>query len=233
MKLIFANMKMNLSLNQIKDYIENTKTIKNDIIVIPSNIYLSYFIDNNYNVGIQNICKFDDGAYTGEVSAQQVKSMNVEYTLIGHSERRHIFNETLEDVKIKVKKALENDLKVILCIGETKEEKDKNLTEKILKEQIISALQDIDISNIIIAYEPVYSIGTGIIPTNEEIFNTTKYIKEVVYDLCKKDVNVLYGGSVNDKNIKELNLIENVSGFLIGGASLIPSKLQTILEETK
>lgn len=233
MKMLLANMKMNLSLEQINDYIERTRDFKDDIIVIPSSIYIPYFIKNNYRVGIQNISRFDNGAYTGDVSASQVKSMGVDYTLIGHSERRNIFNESLDDVRNKVIKALENNLKVILCIGESLEQKNNNLTEKVLNEQITSALDDIDISNIIIAYEPIYSIGTGIIPTNEEIENVTSYIKKVVKELHNKDIDVLYGGSVNDKNIQSLKTIDNVSGFLIGGASLDPNKLLTMLNEVR
>lgn len=233
MKMLLANMKMNLSLEQINDYIERTRDFKDDIIVIPSSIYIPYFIKNNYRVGIQNISRFDNGAYTGDISASQVKSMGVDYTLIGHSERRNIFNESLDDVRNKVIKALENNLKVILCIGESLEQKNNNLTEKVLNEQITSALDGIDISNIIIAYEPIYSIGTGIIPTNEEIENVTSYIKKVVKELHNKDIDVLYGGSVNDKNIQSLKTIDNVSGFLIGGASLDPNKLLTMLNEVR
>lgn len=233
MKLLVANMKMNLFLEQINDYIERTKDFKDEIIVIPSSIYIPYFIKNNYNTGIQNISSFDNGAYTGEVSASQAKSMNINYTLIGHSERRNIFNESLNDVREKVLKALENDLKIILCIGESLEEKNNNLTEKVLYEQIVSSIKDVDISNIIIAYEPIYSIGTGIVPTIDEIEKVTSYIKKVVKELHNKDIDVLYGGSVNDKNIKDLKTIDNVSGFLIGGASLDPNKLLTMLNEVR
>ena len=231
---IFANMKMNLSFDEIKDYIDKTKKIKDKFVVIPSSIYIPYFKDNNYNVGIQNISKFDNGAFTGDISISQVKSLGVDYVLIGHSERRHIFNETLEDINIKMIKSKEKDIKIILCIGETKEQRDNNLTNDILKEQIESAFKNIDnIDNIIIAYEPVWSIGTGLIPTTDEIFDTTNYIKQVINNLYNKNIDVLYGGSVNENNIKNLNSINNLSGFLVGGASLKPDKLYKMIEETE
>ena len=231
---IFANMKMNLSFDEIKDYIDKTKEIKDKFVVIPSSIYIPYFKDNNYNVGIQNISKFDNGAFTGDISISQVKSLGVDYVLIGHSERRHIFNETLEDINIKMMKSKEKDIKIILCIGETKEQRDNNLTNDILKEQIESAFKNIDnIDNIIIAYEPVWSIGTGLIPTNDEIFDTTNYIKQVINNIYNKNIDVLYGGSVNENNIKNLNSINNLSGFLVGGASLKPDKLYKMIEETE
>ena len=231
---IFANMKMNLSYNEIKDYINQTKEFKDNFVVIPSSIYIPYFKENNYHIGIQNISKYDNGAYTGDISTTQVKSLDIDYVLIGHSERRLVFNETLEDINTKMIKSKEQDLKIILCIGETKKQKIEGLTKQVLKEQIESAFKNINsISNIIIAYEPVWSIGTGIIPTNDDIFDITNYIKQIINNIYNKDIDVLYGGSVNEKNIKDLNLISNLSGYLIGGASLNPNKLYKIIEETK
>lgn len=232
MKKIFANMKMNLTLDEIKNYINDTSSFKKDFVVIPTSIYIPYFIDNNYIVGIQDISKFDNGAYTSNVSAKQVKSMGIDYTLIGHSERRNVFNETLEDVNLKVKKGLENNLKIVLCIGEKLEQKDNY--KEILEEQILTAFEGVDkIDDIIIAYEPVWSIGTGLTPTNEEIETITDYIKSVVNKKYNKDIDVLYGGSVNEKNIESLNTINNVSGFLVGGASLNKDKIYKIIESTK
>lgn len=231
---IFANMKMNLSYDEIKNYIENTKEFKDKFVVLPSNIYIPYFKENNYNIGIQNISKYENGAYTGDISIKQVKSLGIHYVLIGHSERRHIFNETNEDINIKMIKTKNENLKIILCIGETKEQKDIGLTKQVLKEQIESAFKNInDINNIIIAYEPVWSIGTGNVPSNDDIFGTTNYIKQVISNIYNKDINVLYGGSVNEKNISELNKIKNLSGFLVGGASLDSNKLYKMIEETE
>ena len=231
-KLLFSNMKMNLSYLEVLQYIEKTKDYKDKFVVIPSNIYIPYFIKNNYNVGIQNISEYNNGAYTGEISSSQVKSIGVNYVILGHSERRKLFNETNEIIKNKLTKCLDNDLKVILCIGETKEEKESNKTNNIIREEL-NILSDIDITNIIIAYEPIWAIGTGVVPTNTEIENITNYIKNIVFDICKKDIKVLYGGSVNEKNISNLSTINNVSGFLIGGACIDYKKMIEIIEKVK
>ena len=174
---------------------------------------------------------YENGAYTGEISASQVKSMNINYAIIGHSERREYFEETDNIINKKIKLGIENNLKIILCIGETLNHKENNQTNEILKKQIVEGLKDIkDINNIIIAYEPIWSIGTGLIPTNDEIYDTTNFIKEEINRLYNKDIMVLYGGSVNDENINVLSEINNLSGFLVGGASLKPDKLKRIKE---
>ena len=234
MTKIYANMKMNLTYEEVKNYIENTKEIKDSFVVIPSNIYIPYFIENKYNVGIQNISKYDNGAYTGEVSAKQAKSIGCNYTIIGHSERRNLFNETNEEVNKKIVKALENDLKVILCIGDNIEKKNNYLTKEVLKKQIESCLKDIkNIDNIILAYEPIWSIGTGLIPKIEELESITLYIKEVINNLYNKDITLLYGGSVNENNIKEIDFVRNINGYLVGGASLDPIRLNKMIEEVQ
>jgi triosephosphate isomerase len=169
------------------------------------------------------------------VSASQVSSMGVKYAIIGHSERRQLFNETDTVVNKKVLLGIKNKLNIILCIGETKEEKDMLKTDRILKRQLINALRDVDnkdIKNIIIAYEPIWSIGTGNVPENKEISTITSYIKGIVNNLYHEDIDipVLYGGSVNEKNIEELNKINEISGVLVGGASLKADKLKKIKE---
>lgn len=236
-KIVVANLKMNLNLEQIKLYINEIDGLinSNRVIICPSYIYIPYFLNKNYLVGTQNIASTEDGAYTGEVSASQVSSMNIPYTIVGHSERRSIFNETSVEVNKKVKLALSNNLKVILCIGETKEEKDNGLTNSVLSLQLKESLLEIDanlLENVIIAYEPVWSIGTGNIPTNEDIIEITNYIKSTVNNIYNNLVNipVLYGGSVNEKNIFQLNEINEIDGVLVGGASLSSSKLNIIKE---
>ncbi len=236
-KIVVANLKMNLNLEQIKLYINEIDGLidSNRVIICPSYIYIPYFLNKNYLVGTQNIASTEDGAYTGEVSASQVSSMNIPYTIVGHSERRSIFNETSVEVNKKVKLALSNNLKVILCIGETKEEKDNGLTNSVLSLQLKESLLEIDnnlLENVIIAYEPVWSIGTGNIPTNEDIIEITNYIKSTVNNIYNSLVNipVLYGGSVNEKNIFQLNEINEIDGVLVGGASLSSSKLNIIKE---
>lgn len=231
-KIIVANMKMNLHFDEINNYLNEFKNYNTSgLVFCPPSIYLPYFLNSNYEVGIQNYAMYENGAYTGEISASQVKSMNINYAIIGHSERREYFEETDNIINKKIKLGLENNLKIILCIGETLNHKENNQTKEILKKQIVEGLKDIkDINNIIIAYEPIWSIGTGLIPTNDEIYDTTNFIKEEINRLYNKDIMVLYGGSVNDENINVLSEINNLSGFLVGGASLKPDKLKRIKE---
>lgn len=236
-KIVVANLKMNLTVIEISNYLEEIKDIINSkrVVICPTNIYLPYFLKKKYSVGIQNIAETEEGAYTGEVSASQVSSMGVKYAIVGHSERRQLYNETDTVVNKKVLLGIKNKLTIILCIGETKEEKDMLKTDRILKRQIINALRDIDnkeIKNIIIAYEPIWSIGTGNVPMNKDISTITMFIKGIVNNIYHEEIDmpVLYGGSVNEKNIEELNKIEEISGVLVGGASLKPEKLEKIKE---
>lgn len=236
-KIVVANLKMNLTVTQISNYLEDIKEVINSkkVVICPTSIYLPYFLKNRYSVGIQNIAVTEEGAFTGEVSASQVSSMGIKYAIVGHSERRQLFNETDTEINKKVLLGIKNNLTIILCIGETKEEKDMLKTDKILKRQLINDLRDIDnkdIKNIIIAYEPIWSIGTGNVPENKEIITITKYIKGIVNNIYHEeiDIPVLYGGSVNEKNIEELNKINNISGVLVGGASLKADKLKKIKE---
>lgn len=231
-KIIIANLKMNLSLDEIKNYINVVKDIDpKRFIVCPTNIYIPYFNNELYGVGLQNISEYNNGAYTGEVSAEQAKSMNIPYTIIGHSERRNIFNETNEIIANKIAVATKNNIKVIFCIGEKIEERESLKTKEVLVEQL-KALQSRENDDIIIAYEPVWAIGTSLIPSNEDIDDAIKTIKEESLKYGLKDVKVLYGGSVNLKNIKLLN--ETLSdGFLIGGCSLDPENMLKIVEITE
>lgn len=234
-KLVVGNMKMNLNASDINKYLKaiEKKEYNKQVVFCPSNIYLPYFINNKYGVGIQNIAAYESGAYTGEVSADQVANMKIDYAIIGHSERREYFFETDDVVRKKVDLALQSNLKVILCIGETEKERDSLNTYKVLKRQITSGIKGIDSTyykNITIAYEPVWSIGTGKTPTNTEIEDTITFIKKIVDDLIKVDIRVLYGGSVNDENIENLNIIPNVGGYLVGGASTKPEKFKKIIE---
>lgn len=234
-KIVAFNFKMNLDYKDVKAYLANIKNKINDksVIFCPSSLFLPYFISDEYSIGAQNISEFDNGAHTGEISCSQLKSIGATYTIIGHSERRQTQKEDDLLINAKVKKALENNLNVILCIGETKEEYDMLRTTRVLKREIVNGLKDIDIDkleNVIIAYEPIWSIGTGLVPTNDEISKTIDFIIETTQNTYKFEPKVLYGGSVNEKNIENLNLIENVSGFLIGGASLDSNKVLKIKE---
>lgn len=218
-KLLVGNMKMNLNKEEINSYLEKINKIHSkDVVICPSNIYIPYFVNNDYGVGVQNVFYEDKGAYTGEISPSQVKSMGVNYVILGHSERRFYFKENEELLNKKIKKSLENDLKVIYCIGENKTELEEGYTKEILKRELNILKEYPCEENLIIAYEPIWSIGTGIIPNNETIYEIIKFIKDHLKE-THPNIKVLYGGSVDDKNIQELNKIENVDGFLVGGAS--------------
>lgn len=236
-KIVVANMKMNLTIEEISEYLKviNKEVTSKRVIFCPTSIYIPYFLKHDYSVGIQNTFIHESGAYTGEISPKQAALMGINYTIIGHSERRLYFKETDSLIAEKVKDAVNNNLGVILCIGETLEEKNMLKTNRILKRQLINALRDLEkemIDNIVIAYEPVWSIGSGKVPSNKEIESIVEYIKMIVKEAMDYDnIPVLYGGSVNEKNIKELNKMKSIVGFLIGGASTDANKMLTIIEE--
>ena len=232
-KLIVGNIKMNMRFGELSNYLNQFKMIKNkNVVLCPSYIYIPYFLNYDFSVGSQNVCRDLDGNYTGEVSARQLASIGVKYTIIGHSERRIKLNETDSDINKKIKSAIDYKLKVILCIGETDEEKRLLKKDRVLKRQIRDALFNIkDLSNIIIAYEPIWSIGTNNIPTNDELEKTITYIKELVYDIYKINIKVIYGGSINEKNILKFKTIKNLDGFLIGSASINPNQFIEIINK--
>ena len=230
-KVLIGNFKSYMTFGDIKNYLRiiDNKIKHKNVILCPSNIYIPYFIDNGFNVGIQNICYNDN--CTGEITPVQAKSMGVKYSIIGHSERRIQFNEDDLIVNKKVIKSLNNELKVILCIGETEEEKELLKTNAVIKRQLKNDLRGVtDSSNLIIAYEPVWAIGTNKIPSNKDIRAIVSYIKNLSKELYNLDVKVVYGGSVNKNNIKLLNEIDNLDGFLIGKASTEANEFLELVE---
>ena len=235
-KLVVGNLKMNLNFAEIADYLKivNSKINSPHVVICPTSIYIPYFLNNNYRVGLQNIGWVDSGAYTGEISPKQASSMGISYAIIGHSERRHYFNESDELINQKIIAALKNELRVIVCVGETLEERESLKTESIIKTQVINALKNLksqQLDEIIVAYEPIWAIGTNRTPSNQEIEKTLDYIKSTVNSYFNySDIKVLYGGSVNEKNIEELNQIKNVDGYLVGGASTKPDSFFKIIE---
>tara|TARA_B100001093_G_scaffold514650_1_gene589163 strand:- start:4 stop:582 length:579 start_codon:yes stop_codon:yes gene_type:complete len=179
-------------------------------------------------VGAQNCHENENfGAFTGGINASMLKSVGAKYVIIGHSENREA-GETNNLINRKIRSALNSGLKVIFCIGETLKEKKKKVTKQVLNKQIKLGLNNIkNKKDVLIAYEPVWSIGTGLIPKANDLFNTINFIKQI-----NKKFKVLYGGSVNPKNIKKLKLINNIDGFLIGGASQNPNKFIDIIKKT-
>lgn len=180
-------------------------------------------------IGAQNMNDASEGAYTGEIAASMLKSAQAKFVILGHSERRHYFRESLDFIHKKVKKGLEEGLSVILCIGETLEQRESSQTNEILKEQLTTALKDIpskSLKPLILAYEPVWAIGTGKSATPDQAEQVHQYLRELLEQEYGKRVakatRILYGGSVNGDNAKELLEKENIDGALVGGASLKP-----------
>ncbi len=185
----------------------------------------------NLRIGAQNLFYEDEGAYTGEISGKMLKSYNVDYVIIGHSERRNIFHETDEMVNKKIKAALRNDLKPIVCVGEHLEERESGKTNELLDTQVKAAFAGIsaaDMKKIVIAYEPIWAIGTGRTASAEQADEACGFIRSLIKDLYGENVSeairIQYGGSVKPENIDELLAKENIDGALIGGASLDPEK---------
>jgi len=183
---------------------------------------------SNIEVGAQNCHEKDSyGPFTGSVNSKMLKNVGAKYVIVGHSENRQA-GETDKLINQKIKSALRSGLKVIFCIGETLSQKRKKITNKVLNKQIKLGLNKIrNNSKVLVAYEPVWSIGTGVIPKSNELFTTINFIKKKI-----KKSKVLYGGSVNPKNINELKSIINIDGFLVGGASQDPKKFIDIIKKT-
>jgi triosephosphate isomerase len=234
MKLVIGNFKMNLTLEEINDYISFFKDKRLDnVIFAPSSIYLLKFTQNGLITASQDVSFADSGAYTGDISASQLKSIGVSYSIIGHSERRKYYDDD-KYVNDKLKQLLKQEIVPILCIGETKEEKDNGVTLDVLKKEIDDAFKDInELDNIIIAYEPIWSIGTGVIPTNDDINTTISFIKDYVKKKYNTDNKVLYGGSVSNKNINELENIDVVDGYLVGGCSIKKDDFYALIGSVK
>lgn len=233
-KYVIANLKMNLTAKDISSYLKilNDKMFVSNVVICPTSIYIPYFLNHSYDVGIQNIYCENFGSFTGEVSPLQVHSMGIRYVIVGHSDRR-VMGEDDNLINKKICLALENKLKVIFCVGETLEEREMLKTDKVLKRQIIRGLRGLSkkqLQNILIAYEPVWAVGTNELPENREISDCIEFIKSI----CKNNLEaipfILYGGSINEKNISLLNKIENVDGFLIGSSSCDAKKLLKIIE---
>ena len=193
----------------------------------------------SYVLGAQNVYWEDKGAFTGEVSAEMLISCNVSHVIIGHSERRQLFGETNETVNKRTMKALSSGLTPIMCIGETIEQRNNDETLAILREQLMVGLNEINSENInkmIFAYEPVWAIGTGERAEPNQIAEAHHAIRNVLTDAGATDaasIPILYGGSVNGNNVKELLKIKEVNGYLIGGASLDAKEFVSIIHQTE
>ena len=247
-KVIAGNWKMNKLPNEAIDFIDRltplVKDTKNEVVVCVPYTDLFYALltaqGTNIKIGAQNMHFEEKGAYTGEVSAQMLKSIGVEYVIIVHSERRQYFNETDETVNKKVKTAFKHELKPIVCVGETLEQREAGKAEEIITNQTEKALEgltDEQVQNTIIAYEPIWAIGTGKTATSEDANNAIKAIRDKICQIYGQNVGksiiIQYGGSVKSANCKELFTTSDIDGGLVGGASLDPEEFAKIINYDK
>jgi triosephosphate isomerase len=243
---IAGNWKMNLTLAgsielavELRKLLVDVKDI--DIAVFPPSLYLHAVADqlrgSNIGFGTQNVYHKEKGAFTGEISTGMLVDLGAKYVILGHSERRHILHETNEDVNLKVAAALASNLTPIVCVGELLEEREAGSTEAVVKNQIEGSFANISAENIkkcVIAYEPVWAIGTGKVATPEQAEEVHLAIRKLLEQKYNKEaaesVRIQYGGSVNDENAKEILAKPNVDGALVGGASLKAGQFAKIVK---
>tara|TARA_B100001123_G_C14992803_1_gene900269 strand:+ start:110 stop:862 length:753 start_codon:yes stop_codon:yes gene_type:complete len=235
---MFGNIKTIKSINKVIRISKLRKFSRAKIIYCPPYTLIDSFIKKlkktNINVGAQNCHQSNlDGPFTGSINSKMIKNLGCKYVIIGHSENR-INGDSDKIINIKIKSCLSNNLKVFFCIGENLKQKRDKKTKMILSNQIIKGLSKIkNIKNVLIAYEPVWSIGTGSILKNSELTENILYIKKLIKKKFKnKNIKILYGGSVNPGNIKNLSEIDQIDGFLIGGASQNSNKFIDIIKKT-
>ncbi len=235
-KIIAGNWKMNYSVNQAEDFVDSIKNSINtnevDVVICPNFVSLdriSEAIDGtNIMLGAQNVYFEDKGAYTGETSVDMIAAVGARYCIVGHSERRGYFAETDEIVNKKAKKLLEKDIYPIVCVGESLEEREANKQFEIVESQVKGSLDGIEkemiASKVVIAYEPIWAIGTGKTATAEQANEMCKYIRGVISNMYDEDtaskVRIQYGGSVKPSNANEILNMSDIDGALVGGASL-------------
>jgi len=209
---------------------------KTEVVIAPPSIFLLLareHLRKGIEVAAQNVFDKSNGAFTGEISAEQLKDSGISWTLAGHSERRVILREDDAFVASKTKAALDAGLKVILCVGETLEQREGNKTIEVVESQLNAVSERTkDWGNIVIAYEPVWAIGTGKVASTEQAQEVHAFIRKWLSSKISKetsaDTRIIYGGSVNDKNCKDLAKQEDIDGFLVGGASLKPAFIDII-----
>ena len=242
--VIGGNWKMNLLPSDVHAYAEELKKYiscdENTVVFVAPSFVMLQCASESFNgtgisVAAQNVSEFDKGAYTGEVSAKQLYDMGISYVIAGHSERRTVYGETDACVNAKVLKILENSMQPVLCVGESEEIRDKGETENLIATQLKAGLEGVsaeDICKVIIAYEPIWAIGTGKTATALQAEEVCRFIRSVLFKLYGEKANcvsVIYGGSMNADNASELLAAPNIDGGLIGGASLDPKSFANII----
>ncbi|MGB4440535.1 MAG: triose-phosphate isomerase [Sedimentibacter sp.] len=248
--LVAGNWKMNNDVETSLELVEKLKTLSKgfnadvDVLICPPFVAL-YSVKQSLNgssikLGAQNMHFEDHGAYTGEVSPLMLKNMGVDYVIVGHSERRQYFNETDETVNKKLIAALKYNLNPILCVGETLEQRENGIEKETVKNQINKAFADINKQNaekIIIAYEPIWAIGTGKTATSEQANEMAAFIRASISDIYDSELSekiiIQYGGSVNADNANEILSQSDIDGALVGGASLTADKFLEIINYAK
>ncbi len=240
--LVVGNWKMNKTKHEVIAFLDAVANYdfgeKNTVVIAPPSPYLYLFEDRlRYSkilYGVQNFYPKENGSFTGEISFEMARDFGAKYAIIGHSERRMIFSECNAFVSKKVRSCIQNQILPILCIGENIDQRKSNDYKNFISEQItegLSLISESDLNNVIIAYEPIWAIGTGETATPDQVEETHIFIRKFLMDKygaqIGKDIPLLYGGSVNAANVKSLALAQSVSGFLIGGASL---SAQTFIE---
>lgn len=242
--IIAGNWKMNKNMEEALKLVEELKPLvkgaKCDVVLCPPYICLDAVVKavsgTNIKVGAQNMHYEENGAYTGEISPGMLKSLKVDYVIIGHSERRQYFNEQDEIINKKIKKALEHNIIPIVCCGESLLERENGITEEVLGRQIKLALKDLkdeQVEKLVIAYEPIWAIGTGRTATDKQANDTIAYIRGVVSKIygetAAEAVRIQYGGSVKPSTIKAQMEQPHIDGALVGGASLKPEDFAAIV----
>jgi triosephosphate isomerase len=253
-KPIFAaNWKMNKGPSETEDFVKSLlsklqgSNFSSEIVIAPPFVSLAKLADQLHTatavqnahaiqIAAQNCSEYDSGAYTGEVSVLMLREFFVHYVILGHSERRSIFGETDAVINAKIKKAREANLKPIFCIGETLAEREAGKLEEVLRTQITGGLKDIsekDLAEIVVAYEPVWAIGTGVTASSEQAQDAHAFVRSVISELYGADaagkIRIQYGGSVKPNNAAELMACPDIDGALIGGASLEPQSFFEII----
>lgn len=231
MKYIIANWKLNGSKLLLNEFVNQFSSYNphNLIVLCPPYLFLNFAekfncIDN-FSIGSQNVSEYDNGAFTGEISAEMLAENQIDYSIVGHSERRSLLEETDEKINVKIKQLLNHHITPILCVGENIEQRNAHTFKQIIDLQLDKAFKNIKINSrqIIIAYEPLWSIGTGVTPEISQINETHDFIRTKMKQLYPKNVNqfkIIYGGSVNLKNYHIILSSKAVDGVLVGGASL-------------
>ncbi len=243
--IIAGNWKMNKLFTEVEDFlfelsdnIEGTELGLVEVIICPPALYLELSSDiandSKFYIGAQNVNDNANGAFTGEISAAMLHSMDLKYCIIGHSERREYYSESDEMINAKLKRLHKNEMVPILCIGETLEQREQGITKDVILSQLNGGLKDVTIKdNVVIAYEPVWAIGTGKTATSQQAQEIHALIREWLEENYSKDISertsILYGGSMKPENVKELLNQPDIDGGLIGGAALDVAKFSSMI----